>query len=689
MSENETDSDGLSFISENPILFKKYKVLQKLCEGAFGSIYLGNYVAKNSYVAIKVEPRNIPNQHLETEAYFLYSLKGIGIPEVLSFGKTKYYNILVEPFLGKSLYHLYMDYNNHFEIKDICLIGIQAIDRLEWTHSKNIIHRDIKPDNFLIGDKNPNILYLIDFGLSTKYRSSSTGKHIKFGITGKLTGTTKYSSANTIRGGEQSRKDDLESVAYMIIYFMKGDLPWQDIKSNNEINKYFQIYLMKKNTPVEELCSGLPEEIYKFLKYVKELDFEQKPDYEYLRSLFKEILYKNNYIYNDKLTFSWVTENIELNKNPINLNKRKSNFHNRLLKYIERNLELKVNNNSSINRNNLKNKKNNNNYLVNNSINIINDNSKDNNEYNIVKSLKHNNKFSGKNSLDNYHNFSLINEKKKMEKIYENYRSESHNNYEINNNDICINFNKKNPIIKLNNKKKNINRNLSDYYNKKNKYVYIQENEEIMNRYMVYDNNLLNKENENLKHSENLYNTNLDSQKTNYNLINNIKYNNTDTRQNKRNNMNKYFRLNNINNINNGQDYANSNLNMKISKEFKLFNTIDNKTNRNKIKKLPKPPFKKIEKKRAQLSYKNPKIEDINQIKGNEINQANNIKYITKIENNNYNYFSIIPAKNNNIEKKINNSHINNSTGRKDLKFNNSFYVKTIKGFNFKEIPKK
>ena len=206
---------------------------------------------------------------------------------------------------------------------------------------------------------------------------------------------------------------------------------------------------------------------------------------------------------------------------------------------------------------------------------------------------------------------------------------------------------------------------------------------------MVYDNNLLNKENENLKHSENLYNTNLDSQKTNYNLINNIKYNNTDTRQNKRNNMNKYFRLNNINNINNGQDYANSNLNMKISKEFKLFNTIDNKTNRNKIKKLPKPPFKKIEKKRAQLSYKNPKIEDINQIKGNEINQANNIKYITKIENNNYNYFSIIPAKNNNIEKKINNSHINNSTGRKDLKFNNSFYVKTIKGFNFKEIPKK
>ena len=164
MSEHETDSENDSFIIKNSIVFKKYKLIKKLCSGAFGNIYLGYFLHNNSYVAIKTEPRKIPSQHLETEAYFLYTLKGIGIPEVLSYGRTKYYNILVEPLLGKSLYHLYLDNNRHFKIKDICLIGIQILDRLEWIHSKNVIHRDIKPDNFLIGENDPNVLYLIDFG---------------------------------------------------------------------------------------------------------------------------------------------------------------------------------------------------------------------------------------------------------------------------------------------------------------------------------------------------------------------------------------------------------------------------------------------------------------------------------------------------------------------------------------------
>ena len=261
MSENESDSND-TFIIKNSILFKKYKLIKKLCSGAFGNIYLGYFLHHNSYVAIKTEPRKIPSQHLETEAYFLYSLKGIGIPEILSYGRTKYYNILVEPLLGKSLYHLYLDNNRHFKIKDICLIGIQILDRLEWIHSKNVIHRDIKPDNFLIGENDPNVLYLIDFGLSSKYRSSSTGKHVKFGFTGKLTGTTKYSSANSIRGGEQSRKDDLESVAYMIIFFMKGDLPWENIKSYDENDKYYKIYMMKKYLTAQQLCEGLPIQIY-------------------------------------------------------------------------------------------------------------------------------------------------------------------------------------------------------------------------------------------------------------------------------------------------------------------------------------------------------------------------------------------------------------------------------------------
>ena len=342
MSQYETNlEEERFFIKQNPIIFKKYKVIRKLCSGAFGNIYLGFSLKNNSYVAIKVEPRNIPNQHLENEAYFLYSLKGIGIPEILSYGRTKYYNVLVEPFLGKSLFNLYEENNRHFDIKDFCLMGIQIIDRLEWIHSKNVIHRDIKPDNFLVGYNNPNLLYLIDFGLSVKYRSSSSGKHIKFGFTGKITGTTKYSSINSIRGVEQSRKDDLESVAYMIIFFMKGFLPWQNVESKDEDNKYYKIYMMKKNIHERKLCEGLPDEIYSFLKYTKNLGFEEEPDYNYLRTLFKKLLFKHNIIYNDSLTFSWGNKNINQNKALLNLHRRKSNFHSRLFKRIQNNLKLK------------------------------------------------------------------------------------------------------------------------------------------------------------------------------------------------------------------------------------------------------------------------------------------------------------------------------------------------------------
>ena len=339
-SENSENDENDSFIKKNEILFKKYKVIKKLGSGSFGDIYLGISLLNNSYVAIKTETKKIPNQHLETEAYFLFLLKSEGIPEILSFGKTKDYNILIEPFLGKSLYQLYEENNRYFRTKDICLMGIQILDRLEWIHSKNIIHRDIKPDNFLIGNKDPNTIYLIDFGLSAKYRSSITGKHKKFGFTGKLTGTTKYSSANTIRGVEQSRKDDLISVAYMIIFFMKGNLPWQDIDSEDEVNKFTKIYLMKKNTKESELCAGLPVEIYKFLKYVQNLDFEEKPNYDYLRSLFIDLLKKKGIIYNERLLFSWVNPKNSIFKSPSNKINRKSKLHQRLYKQIENKLEI-------------------------------------------------------------------------------------------------------------------------------------------------------------------------------------------------------------------------------------------------------------------------------------------------------------------------------------------------------------
>ena len=254
---NDKDK-GEFFIKENSTIFKKYKVKKKLGEGAFGDVYVGTCVENNELVAIKVEQRKIVKPLLETEAFFLYSLRGLGIPEVLSFGRLKNYNVLIEPLLDKSLFDIFTERRKRLALEDICLISKQIIDRIQWVHSKNIVHRDIKPDNFLIGRKDPNIIYLIDFGLSKKYKSSTTGKHIRFSFTGKLTGTVRFASANALRGGEQSRRDDLESIGYMIIYFMRGKLPWQGVVGNKKMERYIKIYKMKKNVPPEDLCRSLP-----------------------------------------------------------------------------------------------------------------------------------------------------------------------------------------------------------------------------------------------------------------------------------------------------------------------------------------------------------------------------------------------------------------------------------------------
>ena len=238
MNEEEEDK----FLKENPVVFKKYQVKKKLGEGAFGEVYLGQAIENKAYVALKVEPRKIAKPILQSEAFLLYSIAGPGIPAVKSFGKVKNYNVLVEPLLGKSLFDIFAENHKEMPIEDICLIGKQVIDRIQWIHSKFIVHRDIKPDNFLIGKDDPNVIYLIDFGLSKKYRSSNSGKHIRFGFTGKLTGTVRFASANALRGGEQSRRDDIESIGYMIVYFMKKRLPWQGVTSTRKMERYLKIY---------------------------------------------------------------------------------------------------------------------------------------------------------------------------------------------------------------------------------------------------------------------------------------------------------------------------------------------------------------------------------------------------------------------------------------------------------------
>ena len=149
--------------------------------------------------------------------------------------------------LGKSLEDLFQENQKKFSLKTVCLIAEQMLDRIEFIHNKNIIHRDIKPDNFVMGLQNNYIVYILDFGLSKKYRSSRTHQHIKFCSNKKLTGTARYASINALKGCEQSRRDDLEAIGYVLMYFLRGSLPWQGLKVNRNEDRYKKIYQKKKS----------------------------------------------------------------------------------------------------------------------------------------------------------------------------------------------------------------------------------------------------------------------------------------------------------------------------------------------------------------------------------------------------------------------------------------------------------
>ena len=278
-----------NFIKDCPVVFKKYRVIKRIGKGAFGSVYLAQKISTKEQVALKVEKSTVSKSVLESEAYLLQIIKGIGIPQVISYGIAKNYKILIEPLLGQSLEDIYNNYGRHFSLAELCMIAIQVLDRIETLHSQGFIHRDIKPDNMLIGKRDPNIIYLIDYGLSKKYRSTKTKKHIRFSNTGRLTGTLRYASSNALKGSEQSRRDDLISIGYMLIFFLKRELPWQKIRDKDETKRYIKIYKMKKEIKPEILCQGLPNEIVEYMKYVQHLGFEQEPNYNYLRNLFKSI----------------------------------------------------------------------------------------------------------------------------------------------------------------------------------------------------------------------------------------------------------------------------------------------------------------------------------------------------------------------------------------------------------------
>ena len=321
--KNNQNNNMDTFLEENTVVFKKYKPILKIDRGAFGNIYAAIRLKDKTIFAMKTEDINAQQKTLESEAYYLIKLQGgIGFPNYITFGHTKKYNILIETLLGKSLSNLFIKTKKKCNLIDVCLIGHQILDRLEWIHSKNLIYRDIKPENFLIGRKNQNIIYIVDFGLCKKYRFEKTGKHIPPKYTGRFNGTLIYASPNIVKGKESSRRDDLISLGYMLIYLYKRNLPWESNFKNLDKKKYQELIYLKDTNGYMKLFENIPSEFEEYINYSRNLKFDEDPNYSYLRSLFEKILFKFSFN-TKKLCFSWINQKISRNQSLIN-NKNKN-----------------------------------------------------------------------------------------------------------------------------------------------------------------------------------------------------------------------------------------------------------------------------------------------------------------------------------------------------------------------------
>ncbi|KAJ4940130.1 hypothetical protein JOQ06_026439 [Pogonophryne albipinna] len=271
----------------------KYRLGRKIGSGSFGDIYLGSNIATGEEVAIKLECVKTKHPQLHIESKFYKMMQGGGD-----------YNVMVMELLGPSLEDLFNFCSRKFSLKTVLLLADQMISRIEYIHSKNFIHRDVKPDNFLMGlGKKGNLVYIIDFGLAKKYRDARTHQHIPYRENKNLTGTARYASINTHLGIEQSRRDDLESLGYVLMYFNLGSLPWQGLKAATKRQKYERISEKKMSTPIEVLCKGYPSEFSTYLNMCRSLRFDDKPDYSYLRQLFRNLFHRQGFSYD--YVFDW------------------------------------------------------------------------------------------------------------------------------------------------------------------------------------------------------------------------------------------------------------------------------------------------------------------------------------------------------------------------------------------------
>jgi serine/threonine protein kinase len=222
---------------------------------------------------------------------------------------------MIIDLLGPTLEDQFNKCNRNFSLKTVLMLALQMLNRIEFLHSRHFLHRDIKPENFLTGfGKKKQEIFLIDFGLAKRFRDAKTGEHIAYSDGKSLTGTAIYASIYTHLGIEQCRRDDLESLGYVLMYFLRGDLPWLGIKAKTREEKQQKIMELKISHTPDLLCKGFPEEFLNYFNCVRELQFEAKPDYDFFKNLFTGCIKKN------ELAFDYNYDWIEVENNHVRFN---------------------------------------------------------------------------------------------------------------------------------------------------------------------------------------------------------------------------------------------------------------------------------------------------------------------------------------------------------------------------------
>ena len=274
---------------DSTIVGLHYKIGKKIGEGSFGVLFEGINMINGLPVAIKFEPRKTEAPQLKDEYRTYKIVAGTpNIPHAYYFGQEGLHNILVIDLLGPSLEDLFDWCSRKFSVKTVVQIAVQMITLIEDLHAHDLIYRDIKPDNFLIGRPgapDENGIHLIDFGMAKQYRDPKTKQHIPYREKKSLSGTARYMSINTHLGREQSRRDDMESLGHVFFYFLRGQLPWQGLKAPNNKQKYEKIGEKKRSTNVYDLAQGFPIQFGRYLEIVRNLSFDETPDYEGYRKL--------------------------------------------------------------------------------------------------------------------------------------------------------------------------------------------------------------------------------------------------------------------------------------------------------------------------------------------------------------------------------------------------------------------